>query len=171
MPTLPDLDAFANYLSLVYHGSRNVRFLIKDGHVAAEPYERARSLPANREAAWVAVQDLRARASRARSVDEASALFANRFSLTLEDLVALYDNPTWKYAQLYGGNRWAAIARAVLELGTALDQHDVDRAAQLLERIPWMRHGTGLVGDKLVGPRRLACRGGRIAGRRVVGRR
>ena len=52
VPTGADLEEFVSYLCLVYHEARNVRRLIKDGHLEAGPYEPLRRLPKNREEAW-----------------------------------------------------------------------------------------------------------------------
>lgn len=145
----PDqLSSFASYLSRVYHEARNVRFLIKKGFREAGPYERVRSLPENREAAWAEVQVFRLRASWSGTPAAACDLFARRFRLTLKELVELYEDEHWMDAPR-GGNRWAEITRSVIKLRDALSRGDAGRAAELLESMPNMCHNTGMVGDKL----------------------
>ena len=60
----------------------------------------------------------------------------------------LFGNQGWRHSAR-GGNQWANIARAVAELGAALDRGDPDNARDLLLRLPEMHHNTGLVGSKL----------------------
>jgi len=149
MPTGADLDEFVSYLCLAYHEARNVRVLIKEGHLEARPYEALRRLPKNREEAWAAMQNLRMQASQSGSAAEASSLFALRFEFTLEELVGLYEDPHWECAALFGGNRWSGITQSVMQLRDALDRNEATHAADLLRRIPTLMHGTGSIGDKL----------------------
>jgi hypothetical protein len=141
------LHLFASYLSLVYHEAGNVRHLIKEGFIARRPYEQVLSLPKNRENAWAVMQDLRTRASRSGSAEAASKVFANQFRLDLEELVDLYEDRLWRHSA-YGGNRWSGITQSVIEPRDALDQGGAE-AADLLDRIPAMRHNTGQVEEKL----------------------
>jgi hypothetical protein len=143
-----ELSSFASYLCLVYHEARNVRFLIKGDFREAGPYERVRSLPKDREAAWAEMQVLRLRASWSGTPAAARDVFAHQFRLTLEELVELYEDEHWKDAPR-GGNLWAEITRSVIELGDALSRGDEGRAFELLGSMPNMHHNTGIVGDKL----------------------
>lgn len=75
-------------------------------------------------------------------------MFQRRFHLSLDDLVAISEDPHWSGTQR-GGNRWAEIDRVLIELRAAIDQQDGKRTTELLERLPAMRHNTGLLGEKL----------------------
>jgi hypothetical protein len=142
-------ERFASYLCLVYHEARNVRHLIKGGYLDAGPYLSLRDrLTKNRDEAWVALQDLRAAAIE-REASPALKLFVDRFGLTLEDLLGLFADARWKDAPSYGGNRWVEITRSVIELRDALVANEQEAIADLLHRIPALRHNNGLVGEKL----------------------
>lgn len=142
------LGPFVSFVSLSYHEARNVRHLIRGGFLDSAQYELIRSLPTNRAAAWAELQDLRKRASQSTSASAASEVFASRFQLTLEDLVDLFSNLSWRDAP-YGGNQWREITQAVIALREALDSEDAASTRDLVESIPVMRHNTGRVGDKL----------------------
>jgi hypothetical protein len=84
----------------------------------------------------------------AESGREAEGVFQRRFHVSLDDLVAISEDPHWSGTQK-GGNRWAQIDRVLIELRAAIDRQDEKRTAELLEQLPLMRHNTGLVGEKL----------------------
>lgn len=142
--------AFAGYLALVYHEARNVRHLIGKGHIQGAAWERLRSLPTNREDAWLAIQPVRKEAAAAPSASKAAEAFVKRFAADLTQLIALYDNPHWKSSCL-GGNAWGTITRAVRDLRDALDARDRQRSTELLASLPAMWHNTGRVSEKLTG--------------------
>lgn len=71
----------------------------------------------------------------------ASEVFASRFQLTLEDLVDLFSNRSWRDAP-YGGNQWREVTQAVIALREALDRKDAASTRDLVESIPVMRHNT-----------------------------
>lgn len=150
------LSSFVDYLCLVYHEARNVRHLIRSSLVEAGRYERLRALPTNRDEAWVSMGALRREAKAHGSAAGAVSVFLRRFGLSPDELLELYRSPHWKSAVI-GGNRWAAIADAVVRLGDALDGGQTATALDLLRRIPQMCHNTGQVGEKL---RRLLAREG-----------
>ena len=142
------LGVFVDVLSLAYHEARNVRHLIKAGHISAEGFERLRSLATNRVAAWKQIQSVRQAAMDCESIDGVVALFEGEFQLTIVGLVEIYRNPNWKGAA-YGGNRWAEITSAI-DLASRLFQAGESGATgELLGRIPLMEHNTGRVGEKL----------------------
>ena len=148
-----DLNQYVSYLCLVYHEARNVRHLVKAGHVDSEPYRQLwETLPTNRYKAWAALQPL-CRDAIQRLGLSAHLLFELRFRLSLGQLVELFDNPGWKHSPL-GGNQWRDTTRAVAELRDALGHaaigfDDPEHAARLLRDLPEMRHNTGSVRDKL----------------------
>lgn len=141
-------SAFVDYVTLTYHESRNVRHLIKDGHVDPRRYQRLVNLPKNREDAWRELQDFRSAAKKASSARAAEAVFEERLRVGLEDLKVLFENQNWKHSKL-GGNRWACIARAVIDLRDAIDCKDVKAVAELVGTIPCMRHNTDGTKSKL----------------------
>jgi hypothetical protein len=142
------LFAFVDYVTLTYHEARNVRHLIKERRIHPRRYERLVNLPRKREDAWKALQDSRGAAKKAGSARGAEAVFEERFGVGLEDLEVLFQDENWKHSKL-GGNRWASVTRAVIDLRDAIDQQDVKTAAELVEGILCMRHNTDGVKSKL----------------------
>jgi hypothetical protein len=141
---------FVSYLCLVYHEARNVRWLIKAGHRESSRYRLlVDSLPADRIQAWSLLQSLRQTAVQTESARTASGVFEQRFGVSLEELVDLYEDQHWKHAPLYGGSAWAPVTRAVIDLQQALDASDLPRSRELLLSIPAMNHNNGQVGEKL----------------------
>ena len=65
------LSNFVQYLCLCYHEARNVRHLVKAGHVPVHPFERLRGLPTNKTDAWNEMAPMRAEAAE---LDTARAL-------------------------------------------------------------------------------------------------
>lgn len=144
-----ELAAFANYLALAYHEARNVRHLVKAGHLDRTSYRLLiDGLSTDRVEAWKQVQPLRRAAAGANSAQEAEGVFQRKFGTSLEQLVILSENVSWSGTQR-GGNRWAHINLALLELRNAIDQRHEQRTEELLQQLPTMRHNTGSVGDKL----------------------
>lgn len=140
----PTIAAFADYVALAYHEARNVRHLVKKGHL-----DKARCrllttvMPTDKHEAWKVLERLRREASGAASARETEAVFQRRFDLSLEDLVAISDDSHWSGTQR-GGNQWAQIDRVLIELRAA-----IARTYELLARLPLMPHNTGLLGEKL----------------------
>jgi hypothetical protein len=143
-----DVCAFVDYAALAYHEARNVRHLKKDGHIGLGKYERLIDLPKNREHAWGALQDSRIAAKKARSATAVEAVFQQRFGLGLEDLEALFENRHWRHSAS-GGNRWAGITRALIDLRDAIDCQNTRIVSELVATIPQMPHNTGDVRSKL----------------------
>jgi hypothetical protein len=133
---------------LTYHQARNVRFLIKGGHLEHGQFASFVSLPRNREEAWATLAVARRDAAASGTVSGAIRVFDARFEASLEHLSELYDHGAWRHSSL-GGNAWAAIARAVISLRDALEGRDAASAGELIAAITMMRHNTGHVGDKL----------------------
>ena len=98
--------------------------------------------------AWKKVQPLRHQAATAATADEAEQVFRGAFGLSLEDLVVLSENSHWSGTQR-GGNKWAEIDRALIDLRDGIDQRDEKRVAELLYHLPTMRHNTGYLAEKL----------------------
>lgn len=136
------------YLCLCYHEARNVRHLVKAGHVPPQLFERLRVLPTNKIEAWHAMAPIRADAAQLGTAQAAADLFTVRYECPIEQLIELYRNPRWR-SSAYGGNPWAEIAEAVHDLQRALDDGDEDQVSGLLLSLPEMRHNTGVVGEKL----------------------
>lgn len=142
------LDAFVGWLSLAYHEARNVRHLIRGGHLTAERFDRLRSLPTNRDDAWRAIQPVRQAAIASGDIDEAVCVFVDEFRLNIAQLVGLYRSPNWKGAA-FGGNKWADITAAIEETYRLLRSGDIEAAERCLHRVRLMEHNTGRVGEKL----------------------
>jgi hypothetical protein len=143
-----EIAFFADYIALAYHEARNVRRLVRAGHLERTRYRLLiDGLPTNRIEAWRKIQSLRREAAGAANVHEAEAVFGRAFELSLEDLVSLSENPNWRGTQT-GGNRWAEIDRKLVELRNAIDQSDEKRATELRRQLPQMCHNTGRLGEK-----------------------
>jgi len=139
----------ADYLSLVYHESRNVRHLIDKGHLASEPWRLVTRLPRNKHHAWQAIQPSRQAAAVAASALDAAAVFSSRFGVSLDQLVGLYANPNWRHAPAYGGSAWRMPTELVISLIPAIDSGDTSRTPQLLADLRASKHNTGLLSEKL----------------------
>jgi hypothetical protein len=137
-----------DYVTLVYHEARNVRYLIQVGAVEPESWKYLVALPVNKKKAWEAVQNTRSDAKRADTVHDALLPFERRFKVTLEQLEVLYDNPAWRNAT-YGGNAWKAITELVRRLATALEKTQSDEVNGLFVMLSHAQHNTGSVATKL----------------------
>jgi ribosomal protein S14 len=141
---------FIDSLALVYHEARNVRHLVKEGHLPEPPYRALINLPVNRFAAWRELQPLRIEARDTRSGPGPDAVFRRRFGLSLVDLREMYGNPGWKDSKCkLGGNAWAAITEHVIGLRDALAAGDMCRAFAVAIEGRSMDHNTGPVQSKL----------------------
>ena len=142
------IAAFVDYAALTYQEARNVRHLVRAGFIAAEDYQRLINLPRERKAAWREMQPARAEAKTKTTARAAEAVFRVRFGVGLKDLDTLYGDSHWRHSAL-GGNRWADITRAVLELRDAIDGSLQEAASALVRRIACLNHNTGSVAGKL----------------------
>jgi len=157
------VEAFADFVTLVYHEGRSVRHLQDAGHPDLEKYDLLRNLARNRESAWDQLQSVREAARKCASAKAAEKVFHDRFKVSLEDLANLYRNPGWRHSAR-GGNRWSEITLEIIELRDSLDQGEADRVAELLDAIPNMQHNTGCVNAKIS---RLEASRGRSRGERL----
>jgi hypothetical protein len=141
------LQAFADFSTLLYHEARNVRH---EEFGKEERYRKLVMLRRNKYEAWHELQPLRNKAANAETAEGVRQVFEQQFDLGLSDLVDLFQNTRWKDGSR-GGNRWAIIARTVIDLSAALDKGDLDNAHILLTQLNSreMRHNTGIVSEKL----------------------
>lgn len=143
------LPSYIELLALTYHEARNVRQLFR--HNAASKHKfgpLADHLGPEPNEAWQRIIPAQKRAAEAESAKDASAVFTESFGCSCEEIAAMFESPAWKRIPMYGGARWAAIARAVIDLGASIDAGG-DGAAVKVEEIMTTRHNTGLVRDKL----------------------
>ena len=139
----------SDYVSLLYHEARNVRHLIRAGHLSAEGWEKIVGLPNNRDQAWKAIQPVRSSAKHAESSTECLRLFDERFDADLTALQEMFDDANWRHAKLYGGNAWAQIAATVSELAEALRSGQISEQEGALYTLRRAEHNTGTVDEKL----------------------
>lgn len=140
----------ADGLALVYHEGRNVRHLVRAGHVDSRGWEVLLSLPTNRVEAWRAILGLRLKASAAPNRgNRAARVFEQHFRKTLEDLEALYENEHWKHAAAVGGHAWRVVTSAVLRLRDALVSEDRLRVGEAANSLVAARHNNGYVRHKI----------------------
>jgi len=138
----------ADYVALVYHEARNVRYLIRAQSVDSEPWKYVVALPVSRHDAWTALQVVRAEATSATSVAGVLLPFEHRFRVTLSQLAELYANQGWRHAS-YGGNAWKSITELVRELSMSVEAGRLFDADRSLKALGAARHNTGLLADKL----------------------
>lgn len=143
-----EISRFADFAALAYHEARNVRHLA--GRVNPDDYTRLVSLVKNRQEAWRQMQPLRRKAAEAVTAALAEAVYQKQFGVSLLDLAELLRHPGWKHsATRYGGNAWAAIDEAIIELRDAIDAGRSGQASECIQRLQGMPHNTGCVGEKL----------------------
>lgn len=143
------LPSYIELLALTYHEARNVTQLFR--HNAASKHKfgpLADHLGPDANEAWKRLIPAQQRAAETESAKDAAAVFTESFGCAPDDVAAMFESPAWKRIPMYGGPRWAAIARAVIELGSSVDAGG-DSAAEQIDAIMTMRHNTGLVRDKL----------------------
>ena len=88
----------SDYVFLLYHEARNVRHLIRAGHISAEGWEKIVSLPNNRDQAWKAIQPIRSSATHAESEIECLRLFEEQFDMDLTALQEMFEDTNWRHA-------------------------------------------------------------------------
>lgn len=146
-----EIKAFAAFAALAYHEARNVRHLVQERVLDRAPYRQLiDGLPQERKNAWRQMQRIRRHAAAAATAACAEDVFRQSFGLSLAGVASLSQHPGWKdNAPGRGGNQWAAIAEAVIELRDAIDGGRDERVSELIQRIRRMQHNTGRVGEKL----------------------
>ncbi len=145
----PDrLALLADFVSLLYHEARNVRYLIRAGAVKPEEWKYLVALPTNRVEAWKTMQGIRALARSAETVASVLQPFERRFRVSVAELVTLYANEAWRNHP-YGGNAWENITRLILDAAVSLEAGREPEADRLFEALRVTRHNTGRVADKL----------------------
>jgi hypothetical protein len=141
---------YVEFLALVYHEARNVRLLFRQNAVPRKTYEPlANHLPPDGQQAWKRLIQVQQRAGEAESAAAAAEIFKTELGCSVDDLAALYQNPAWKRVPRYGGQRWAAIAKRVAELGDAIGRDDEAAARGIAGAIESMRHNSGTAHEKL----------------------
>jgi hypothetical protein len=150
MPAKDLLPNYVEFLALVYHEARNVRLLFRQNAVPRKTYEPlADHLPPDRQEAWKRLIPVQQRASEAESAAAAAEVFKADLGCAADDLLTLFENPAWKRIPQYGGQRWAAIAKRVADLGAAIGRDDDAAAREIADAIESMRHNSGTVREKL----------------------
>ena len=138
-----------DYVSLLYHEARNVRHLIRAGHISAEGWEKIVSLPNNRDEAWKVIQPFRNSAKEMESASECLRVFEQRFEANLSALQEMFEDPNWRHAKMYGGNAWAQIAATVSKLVQAIQSGQSSDQDAALDALRYAEHNTGTVEAKL----------------------
>ena len=139
----------SDYVSLLYHEARNVRHLIRAGHVSAEGWEKIISLPNNRDEAWKVIQPIRSSSKQAESASECLRVFEQRFDADLNALQEMFEDANWRHAKLYGGNAWAQIATTVSQMVKASRSGQTSDQDVALDALWRAEHNTGTVEEKL----------------------
>lgn len=82
------------------------------------------------------------------SVPQTLARYVNRTGLTLEDVDEAFRTGNWRTASggiAFGGPRWAAISRAVIELASAIQNKTWSEVEQLTNSIDVLEHNNGRI--------------------------
>ena len=142
-------ETVAELVCLVYHEARNVRHLIRAGKIPnTQRFHTLTSLPTDKYAAWGQMRKDRLAAGNKNSIAALVRVFSKKYGIELEDLVELYQHPSWRHSRL-GGNRWADITATVVKLVEATEKGERFAANQKVEELLSARHNTGTVRDKL----------------------
>jgi hypothetical protein len=131
-----------NLVHTVYREARHVG-PTDDGDAKLNPVSPAFAVAAGRcskNRALLKGTSLFKKTAAATSVDEVLRPYRDITGLELADLVKLFAQPGW--ARNYGGQKWAAIARATIELAEALNHGDLDAALRVCTRVREIEHNT-----------------------------
>ena len=147
--TSTTLPQFVELMALVYHEGRNVSRIFHLNAASTKTFGRLADLPPDDSKAWQMLIPSQQRATETASAKDAEALFREDFGCSLGDLGKMFEHTAWRRFPQYGGARWAAIVKAVVDLRDAIDNKDEAATAKLLAEIPAMRHNSGAVEHKL----------------------
>jgi hypothetical protein len=136
-------------MALVYHEGRNVGRIFHLHAASTKTFGKLAELSPDDSKAWEMLIPAQSRAIETASAKDAEALFHEEFDCSLTDLGKMFEHTAWKRFPLYGGARWATIAKSVADLRDAIDGKDDAATEKLLTEIPAMRHNSGTVGHKL----------------------
>ena len=147
--TSASLPQFVELMALVYHEGRNVSRIFHLHAASTKTFGKLADLSPEDAKAWEMLIPSQQRASEAASATDAETIFRDDYGCSLFDIAKMFEHTAWKRFPQYGGARWAAIAKSVIELRDAIDARDNDTGAKLLAEIPAMRHNTGTAEHKL----------------------
>lgn len=143
------LPQYVELMALVYHEGRNVARLFHLNAASRKTFGQIAELPPDPKQAWDKLINIQQRAAEAESAKAAEDPMRENYGCSLDELHAMFEHQAWKRLPMYGGARWAAIAKAVIELRDAIDAKDDAAVERLLREIPAMRHNSGTVEHKL----------------------
>jgi hypothetical protein len=143
------LPQFVELMALVYHEGRNVSRIFHLHAASTKTFGKLAELGPDDSKAWEMLIPSQQRATETASAKDAEALFRQDFGCSLLDIGKMFEHTAWKRFPQYGGARWAAIAKAVIDLRDALDGKNDAAARKLVAEIPAMRQTTGTVEHKL----------------------
>jgi hypothetical protein len=149
MDSSTSLPQFVELMALVYHEGRNVSRIFHLNAASTKTFGKLAELSPDDAKAWEMLIPSQQRATETASAKDAEALFREDFGCSLLDIGKMFEHTAWRRFPQYGGVRWAAIAKAVIELRDALDATNDTSAGRLLAEIPAMRHNSGSVEHKL----------------------
>jgi hypothetical protein len=149
MESSTSLPQFVELMALVYHEGRNVSRIFHLNAASTKTFGKLAELPPDDSKAWQMLIPAQQRASETASAKDAEALFREDFGCSLVDIGKMFEHTAWRRFPQYGGARWAAIAKAVIDLRDAVDNKDDAAAAKLLAEIVAMRHNAGSIEHKL----------------------
>jgi hypothetical protein len=147
--TSSSLPQFVEMMALIYHEGRNVSRIFHLNAASTKTFGKLAELGPDDGKAWEMLIPAQQRATETASAKDAEALFREDFGCSLLDIGKMFEHTAWRRFPQYGGARWAAIAKAVIDLRDALDKKEDARTAKLLAEIPALRHTTGTVEHKL----------------------
>jgi hypothetical protein len=143
------LPQFVELMALVYHEGRNVSRLFHLNAASRKTFGQLAELPPDPRQAWDKLINAQQRAAEAESAKAAASAMSEAYGCSLDELRAMFEHQAWRRLPMYGGARWAAITKAVIELRDAIDSKDDAAVERLLREVPAMRHNSGTVEHKL----------------------
>ena len=133
---LTQREILCHFLYVVYRVYREVRN--QDGHWSHEAL--------GKQAKLCEMADMYDRASSGRTPEETLIPFVARTSLTLEQLLTVFRDGSWR--KLYGGPRWANIVQHALWLKAAIEAGEREEASRLSQAIYGLKHNTGCLATR-----------------------
>ena len=139
---LTQREILSHFLYVVYRSYREVRN--QDRRWSHKELSKQAKLCEKLGEAEMA--DMYDRASPGRTPDEILIPFVARTGLTLEQLLTVFRDGSWR--KLYGGPKWAVIVEHALRLKAAIEAGERHESSRLSQAIYGLKHNTGCLATR-----------------------